>query len=115
MQSAATHRYAKISVRKARVVMNLVRGRYVAEALDLLRFTKKSGAPLVSKLIDSAIANAQQEYKDKVDLDALYIQTAFADKATAKPMRRWRPRAMGRATRVVKGLSHLKVVLGTEE
>jgi large subunit ribosomal protein L22 len=114
MQSAATHRYAKISVRKARVVINLVRGRYVAEALDLLRFTKKSGAPLLSKLIDSAIANAQGR-KDNVDLDALYIQTAYADKAPAKAMRRWRPRAMGRATRVVKGLSHLTVVLGTEE
>jgi large subunit ribosomal protein L22 len=86
----------------------------VAEALDLLRFTQKSGAPLLSKLIDSAIANAQQS-EENVDLDALFVKTAFADKATAKPMRRWRPRAMGRATRVTKGLSHLTVVLGTEE
>jgi len=114
MESAATHRYAKISVRKARVVIDLVRGRQVAEALDILRFTRKSAAPLVSKLIDSAIANAQRK-SETVDLDALYIKTAFADKAPAKPMRRWRPRAMGRATRVVKGLSHLTVVLGTEE
>lgn len=114
MESAASHRYAKISVRKARVVINLVRGRHVAEALDLLRFTQKAAAPLVSKLIDSAIANAQQG-KESVNLDALYVKTAFADKAPAKAMRRWRPRAMGRATRVEKGLSHITVVLGTEE
>jgi large subunit ribosomal protein L22 len=114
MESAATHRYAKISVRKARVVIDLVRGRPVAEALDLLRFTQKSAAPLVSKLLDSAIANAQQ-ISESVDLDSLYVKIAFADKAPAKAMRRWRPRAMGRATRVTKGLSHLTVVLGTEE
>jgi large subunit ribosomal protein L22 len=114
MEALASHKYAKISVRKARVVINLVRGRRVAEALDLLRFTQKSAAPIVRKLIDSAIANAQQSDQN-LNLDALYVRAAFADKATAKPMRRWRPRAMGRATQVTKGLSHLTVVLDTEE
>ena len=114
MESKASYRFAKISVRKARVITNLVRGRNVAEALDILRFTRKSGAPLVSSLIDSAIANAQQK-GEGVNLDALYVKLAFADKAPSKNMRRWRPRAMGRATRVLKGLCHVTVVLGTEE
>lgn len=101
MEAIATHKFAKISVRKARVILDLVRGRYVAEALDILRFTRKSGAPLVSKLIDSAIANARQQ-GEGVNLDFLYVKLAFADKAPSKNMRRWRPRAMGRATRVLK-------------
>jgi large subunit ribosomal protein L22 len=64
----------------------------------------------VTKLLDSAIANAQQKNKD-VDLDNLYIKLAFADKAPDRMMRRFRPRAMGRATRIVKGMSHLHLVL----
>jgi large subunit ribosomal protein L22 len=114
MEVKATSRFARISVRKARVVADLVRGRHVAEALDLLRFTRKAGARLLGKLIDSAIANAQQE-DENVDLDALFVKRAFADKASNRFFRRWRPRAMGRATRIAKGLSHVTVVLGTEE
>jgi len=114
MEARATQKNAKISVRKARIVVDLVRGRNVVEALDLLRFTRKSGAPLVSRLIDSAIASAKEK-DDKVDLDSLYVKLAYADKAPNRYMRRWRPRAMGRATRITKGVSHVTVVLGTEE
>ena len=114
MEAKAIQKYAKISVRKARIVVDLVRGRAVAEALDMLRFTRKSGAPLVSRLIDSAIANARQQQED-VDLDALFVKRAFADKAPNRFMRRWRPRAMGRATKIDKGVSHVTVVVGTEE
>jgi large subunit ribosomal protein L22 len=114
MEAKAQQRYAKISVRKVRVIIDLVRGRNVAEALDLLRFTAKSGAPIVSRLIDSAIANARQK-DENVDLDALFIKKAFADKASDRFTRRWRPRAMGRATPIVKGVSHVTVVVGTEE
>lgn len=110
MEAKASLMFAKISPRKVRVVLNLVRGKNVAEALDELRFLAKSAAPVVSKLLDSAIANAQQK-KDDVDLDNLYIKLAFADKAPDRNMRRWRPRAMGRATRIVKGVSHITVVL----
>ena len=110
MEAKATLRYAKISVRKARVIMNMVRGQNVAEAVEQLRFTRKAAAPLVGKLLDSAIANAQQQNED-VDLDNLYVKLAFADKAPDAYMRRWRPRAMGRATRIVKGSSHLTVVI----
>ncbi|MBN1656001.1 MAG: 50S ribosomal protein L22 [Deltaproteobacteria bacterium] len=114
MEARATQKNAKISVRKARIVVDLVRGRNVVEALDLLRFTRKSGAPLVSRLIDSAVASAKEKDAN-VDLDSLYVKLAYADKAPNRFMRRWRPRAMGRATRIAKGVSHVTVVLGTEE
>lgn len=110
MESKASLRYARISIRKARTVLNMVRGKNVAEAVEELRFTPKAAAPLIGKLLDSAIANAQQK-NESVDLDSLYIKLAFADKAPDKYMRRWRPRAMGRATRVTKGASHITVVL----
>ena len=111
MDAKATLRFARISTRKARVILNLVRGKNVAVAIEELRFTTKAAAPLVGKLLDSAIANAQQA-DDGVDLDNLYIKLAYADKAPDRYMRRWRPRAMGRATRVTKGASHITVVLG---
>ena len=111
MVSKAIARFARISPRKARVVINLVRGRQCGEALQLLEFTRKSAAPLVKKLIESAVANARTQ-SPGVDLDTLFVETAFVDKAPNKHLRRWRPRAMGRATRVQKGTSHITVVLG---
>jgi large subunit ribosomal protein L22 len=91
-------------------VLNMVRGKNVAIALTELKYTRKAAAPLILKLLDSAIANAQQKDKD-VDLDRLFIKLAFADKAPDRFMRRFRPRAMGRATRITKGISHLHLVL----
>jgi large subunit ribosomal protein L22 len=92
------------------VVLDMVRGKYVAQALDELRFTRKAAAPIVSKLIDSAIANAQQRDAD-VDLDRLYVKTAFADGAPDRHMIRWRPRAQGRATPIQKGMAHLTIIV----
>ena len=114
MEAIAKARFQRISTRKARVILDMVRGKNVAEALAELRFTPKAAAPIVAKVIDSAIANAQQK-DENVDLDGLFIKTAFADKAPDRHMRRWRPRAMGRATRIVKGMSHITVVIGDEE
>src|SRR5579872_5415741 len=111
MVSKAIARFTRISPRKARVVVDLVRGRQAGEALQLLEFTRKSAAPIVKKLIESAGANAKTQ-SPGVDVDALFVETAFVDKAPNKHMRRWRPRAMGRATRVQKGLSHITIVLG---
>jgi large subunit ribosomal protein L22 len=111
MVSKAIARFARISPRKARVVINLVRGRQCGEALQLLEYTRKSAAPLVKKLIESAVANARVQ-SPGVDLDALFVETAYVDKAPNKHLRRWRPRAMGRATRVQKGNSHITVILG---
>jgi large subunit ribosomal protein L22 len=111
MVSKATARFSRISPRKARVVVNLVRGRQAGEALQLLEFTRKAAAPLIRKLIESAVANAKTS-SPNVDVDTLFVETAFVDKAPNKHLRRWRPRAMGRATRVQKGSSHITIVLG---
>ncbi len=82
----------------------------------MLRFTPQGRrADRVQALLDSAISNARVK-DDTVDLDALkVIKVAFADKAPNQHMRRWRPRAMGRATQVVKGMSHITIVVGDGE
>jgi large subunit ribosomal protein L22 len=90
------------------MIADLVRGRGAAEAIQLLQFTLKSGAPVLRKLIESAVANARQ---DGADVDTLFISKATVDKAPNKHFRRWRPRAMGRATRVTKGISHIVIEL----
>ena len=110
MESKAIARFARIAPRKARVIVNLVRGQNVAQALDVLTFTRKSGAPIVKKLIESAIANAKQA-DSNVDVDGLYVTTAAVDKGPNKHVRRWRPRAMGRATKITKGISHIQITL----
>ncbi|GMV17138.1 MAG: 50S ribosomal protein L22 [Polyangiaceae bacterium] len=110
MISRASANYQRISVRKARVIINLVRGRDAAEALQLLDFVPKAASPVVKKLLASAIANAKVKRPD-VDVDALYVSHASADKASTGHMRRWRPRAMGRATRIEKGVSHIRIEL----
>ena len=114
MEAIAKARCQRIAPRKARVVLDMVRGKNVAAALNELRFTRRSAAPIVAKIIDSAIANAQNA-DDSVDLDALVITTAFADMAPNQHMRRWRPRAQGRATRIVKGMSHITIVISDGE
>ena len=114
MEAKASLKNARIATRKARVVLDMVRGQHVATALDQLRFTRKAAAPLVSKLLGSAISNAQRK-KDGVDLDRLYVKTAFADKAADHHMVRWRPRAMGRATQIQKGMSHMTIVVAERE
>jgi len=111
MVSKASARFARISPRKARVIINMVRGRQAGEALQLLEFTPKAAAPVVKALIESAVANARTQAPN-VDLDTLFVETATVDKASNKHMRRWRPRAMGRATRIQKGVSHIHIELG---
>jgi len=108
MRSKASARFSRIAPRKARMIADLVRGRDAAEAIQLLQFTQKSGAPVVQKVIESAVANAQQ---DGADVDLLFVSKATVDKAPNKFNRRWRPRAMGRATRITKGVSHIVIEL----
>ena len=110
MEARAKTRFLKISPRKARIIADLVRGKDVSEALDLLRFTRRAAAGPISKLIESAMANAKQA-SSAVDVDSLFIKSLYVDMGPTRHMRRWRPRAMGRATRVVKGMSHISVVL----
>jgi len=110
MISKASAMYARIAPRKARVVANMVRGKDAGAALMTLEFLPKSAAPIVRKVIESAIANAQISKPD-ADVDNLYVSKITVDKGPNRQMRRWRPRAMGRATRIVKGVSHIRVEL----
>lgn len=114
MEATAKARFQRIATRKARLVCDMVRGKNAAVALNELRFTRKAAAPMVAKLLDSAIANARDR-NEAVDIDNLFVKTIFADQAPTTNMRRWRPRAQGRATRIVKGMSHITVVLAEEE
>ncbi|GAC1357684.1 MAG: 50S ribosomal protein L22 [Polyangiales bacterium] len=114
MATKASARFARISPRKARMIINFVRGKSAAEALQMLRFTNKAGAPWVLKVIESAVANARTQ-DPTVDVDGLFVKTATVDKGPNSHMRRWRPRAMGRATRVQKGISHITIVLESKE
>jgi large subunit ribosomal protein L22 len=108
MISHAEANFQRISPRKARMIINLIRGRDASEALQLLDFTFKAAAPFVKKLIASALANARQRRPD-VDVDALFISKASVDKGPNQNLRRWRPRAQGRATRIQKGVSHIHI------
>jgi len=110
MISNAKANFQRISPRKARMIVNLIRGRDASDALQLLDFTFKAGAPFVKKLIASAVANARLKRPD-VDADALFISKASVDKAGNQNLRRWRPRAQGRATRIAKGVSHIHIEL----
>lgn len=110
MESRAKARFVKISPRKARIVADLVRGKDVGEAIELLTFTRRAAALPMKKLIESAVANAKQA-SSAIDVDSLYVKSISVDMGPTRHMRRWRPRAMGRATRIVKGMSHLNVVL----
>jgi len=114
MESNAKLRFAKVSAQKARLVADLVRGRDVSEAIEILQFTRKKSAPLIRKLVESAIANAEhnaEQTGDDLDVDELFVKTITVDEGPG--LRRFRPRAQGRATRIVKKTSHINVVLGT--
>jgi large subunit ribosomal protein L22 len=107
METRAVAKYVRISPRKIRLVMDQVRGKQVGEALNVLSFTPKRGARILKKLVNSAIANAEQN--TGVDVDSLYIMRVYADEGPT--LKRWRPRAQGRATSIRKRTSHLTVVL----
>jgi large subunit ribosomal protein L22 len=107
MEVKAVAKYIRISPRKARLIMNQIRGKKVAEALNLLVFAPQKGAFVLNKLINSAVANAEQN--QNMDVDKLYIKRIFADEGPT--LRRFRARAMGRATRIRKRTSHLTVIL----
>ena len=107
MESSAVAKYIRISPQKARLVMDQVRGKRVEDALNMLKFAPQKGAGLILKLINSAVANAQQN--SDVDVDKLYVKRIFADEGPM--LKRIIPRASGRATRILKRTSHLTVVL----
>ena len=107
MVAHAKLRHLSIAPRKVRLVADLVRGKNVEDALNILQFTEKGSAAPLAKLVKSAVANADQ--KGGVNIDKLYIKTVFVDGGPL--IKRWRPRAMGRATQILKRTSHVTVEL----
>lgn len=99
--------HLRVAPRKARLVCDLVRGKKVDQALDILRFTKRGCSRDILKLIQSAVANAN--YKGGVDVDNLYVHRITVDQATI--LKRSLPRARGMATPIQKKTSHITVIL----
>src|SRR5271167_2364270 len=113
MEFRAEAKYMRVSPQKARLVLNLIKGRRVEEARNTLAFTKKRVAATVAKLLQSAIDNANFLSSEKgldVDLDNLYVKTAVANDGPR--MKRIRPAPMGRAYHYVRRIAHLEIVLG---
>jgi len=107
MESRAVAKYIMISPRKVRLLMDEVRGKKVEDAINMLSFAPQKGGRILKKLINSAVANAQQNAG--VDVDKLFIHRIFADQGPT--LKRFIPRAQGRATRILKRTCHLTVVL----
>jgi large subunit ribosomal protein L22 len=107
MESIAKARYIRISPRKARLVADIIRGKPAEYAVKMLQFTPKSASKIIRKVLDSAIANA--ENKGDIDVDTLYVKRIFVDQGPT--WKRYLPRAMGRATLIQKKTSHITIVL----
>ena len=107
MQALAKHKFARSSAQKTRLVADQVRGLSVDKALNVLTYSPKKAAELVKKVLLSAIANA--EHNEGADIDTLKVKTIFIDEGPS--MKRIKPRAKGRADRIVKRPSHITVVV----
>jgi len=107
MEVKASLKYARVGAQKARLVVDLVRGKDVNDAVKTLTFLNKKTAGIVKKLIESAVANA--ENKKVMDIDNLYVKAIWVDQGPV--LKRFRPRAQGRAFGVRKKTSHINVVL----
>jgi large subunit ribosomal protein L22 len=108
MQVSATHKFARISPQKARLVADMIRGKDVETAVNILSFTNKKAAELMKKVLNSAIANA--ENNEGADIDELKVTAAYVNEAPT--MKRMRARAKGRGTRILKRTSHITVTVG---
>ncbi len=107
MEAIAKHKFARGSAQKARLVADQIRGVHVEKALEILNFSNKGAAVLVKKVLDSAIANA--EHNEGADIDELFVKTIMVDDGPT--MKRIKPRAKGRADRILKRTSHITVVV----
>jgi large subunit ribosomal protein L22 len=110
MEVRAKLRFVRVSPRKARLVADLIRGKGSEEAMNILTFTKKAASKIIIKLLKSAIANATQ--KKTIDIDRLYVKKIAVDQGPT--MKRFQPRALGRATTIRKRSSHITIVLDEE-
>ena len=111
MEARATARYVRGSPQKIRLVVDLIRGKNVSEALTILRFTKKRASKNVEKVLKSAIANAEQK-AEGTDVDNLIISQAYVNDGPR--MKRMRPAPMGRAYRIQRRMSHISIYVSDE-
>ncbi|MBS0323552.1 MAG: 50S ribosomal protein L22 [Proteobacteria bacterium] len=108
METNAILRGVRLSAQKGRLVADLVRGKSVDQALNILAFSPKKGAGIIKKVLESAIANA--EHNDGADIDTLKVKTIFVEKGTV--LKRFTARAKGRGNRIIKPTCHIFVTVG---
>ncbi len=108
MRVSAKHNNARISAQKARLVADLIRGKDVDQALQILTFSPKKAAALVKKVLESAISNA--EHNEGADIDTLKVATIFVDKGPS--LKRFQARAKGRGNKIEKQTCHISVTVG---
>lgn len=116
MEATAKAKNIRMSARKMRLVIDQIRGRDVDEALAILQFSKKKASQAIGKVLRSAVANARyraDEGGEPLDVDDLFVREAYVDEG--RTLRRWRARAYGRATPVLKRSSHITVIVDTRE
>ncbi len=111
MESRAQAKMVRISSRKVKLVIDLIRGKNIGEAFAILRLTPKAASPVVEKILKSAVANAEHNYN--MDVEKLYIKEIFVGEGPT--LKRFRPRAQGRATQILKRTSHTTVVVAEKE
>lgn len=116
MEAMAKARFVRITPMKARRIVNEVRGKSTAQAITMLQFAPQAAAEPVRKVLESAVANARvkaEQASERLDENALMVLEAYVDEGPT--MKRFRPRAQGRAGRINKRTSHITVVVGTPE
>jgi large subunit ribosomal protein L22 len=111
MQAKAIQRYVRITPRKCNQVLELIRGQGVEQAQTTLQFTPKLGARIVQKVLKSAVANALHE--SKIRVEDLYVKEAVV--GAGPTLKRWLPRAQGRATPLLKRMSHVSIIVASKE
>jgi len=111
MEARAITRYVRVSPRKARIVVDLIRGKSVPQAREILAFTNRGIAETVEKTLNSAVANAENLYH--VNPETLVVKTCFVDEGPT--LKRIRPRAKGSASRIRKRMSHITIIVATRE
>jgi len=116
MQARAIAKTVGMSPRKVRMVVDLIRGRDVNEAYSILKFSKRAATEPVEKTLRSAVANAQQKADDEggfLDVDELIVREAYVNEGPTT--KRWKPRAMGRASPIMKRTSHIIIIVDRKE
>jgi len=110
-QSKAVARTVRIAPRKARLVLDLIRGKQIGEAVAILNHTPKAASPIIEKVLKSAVANAEHNYE--MDINSLVVTEAYANEGPT--LKRFRPRAQGRASAINKRTSHITIILSEKK